>query len=134
VASYVSHSQYHAAPGGAIRGALLMSGLYDTLAVTPNENHLAYYGSDAARYAEASCMPGLLGTDLPLCFTVSEFDPPAFQEEAARVAGAWGLAKGAYPEMHYLVGHNHLTPSQSLGTPVKDVEELVADFVHRVTG
>jgi hypothetical protein len=35
--------------------------------------------------------------------------------------------------MHYLVGHNHLTPSQSLGTPVKDVEALVADFVRRVT-
>jgi hypothetical protein len=35
--------------------------------------------------------------------------------------------------MHYLVGHNHLTPSQSLGTPVKDVEALLADFVGRVT-
>jgi triacylglycerol lipase len=134
VASYVAHSAYHAAPGGGVRGAVLMSGLYDTVAVEPNDNHRAYYGADAAKYAEASCVPGLLATQVPLCFTVSEFDPEMFQREAARTAGAWGEAKGTFPEMHYLVGHNHLTPSQSLGTPVKDVETLLADFVGRVTG
>jgi triacylglycerol lipase len=134
VASYIAHSQFHAAPGGGACGAVLMSGLYETVAVTPNDNHRAYYGIDESRYAEASCMPGLLATEIPLCFTVSEFDPVAFQEEAARVAGAWGLAKGAFPEMHYLVGHNHLTPSQSLGTPMKDVEALVTGFVQRVLG
>ena len=133
VASYVAHPAYHAAPGGGVAGAVLMSGLYDTTTGEPNENHLAYYGADASKYAEANCLPGLLSTDVPLCFTVSEFDPDAFQQEAARTVGAWGLAKGAYPEMHYLAGHNHLTPSQSLGTPVKDVETLVADFVGRVT-
>jgi triacylglycerol lipase len=133
VASYVAHSQYHAQPGGGVRGAVLMSGLYDTTASEPNDNHRAYYGIDAAKYAEASCLPGLLSTDLPLCFTVSEYDPQAFQVEAARTVAAWGEAKGSFPEMHYLVGHNHLTPSQSLGSPVKDVEALVADFVHRVT-
>jgi hypothetical protein len=42
--------------------------------------------------------------------------------------------KGAYPELHYLTGHNHLTPTQSFGSPEKKVEELVAEFVRRVTG
>ena len=133
VASYVAHADYHAVPGGGVAGAVLMSGLYDTTAGEPNENHIAYYGADASKYAAANCLPGLLSTEVPLCFTVSEFDPDAFQQEAARTVGAWGEAKGAYPEMHYLAGHNHLTPSQSLGTPVKDVEALVADFVGRVT-
>jgi triacylglycerol lipase len=133
VASYVAHPAYHAVPGGGIRGAVLMSGLYDTTVGEPNDNHRAYYGTDAAQYAEANCLPGLLSTQTPLCFTVSEFDPPMFQAEAARTVGAWGEAKGGFPEMHYLVGHNHLTPSQSLGTPVKDVEALLADFVGRVT-
>ncbi len=132
VASYIAHSEFHVAPRGGVRGALLMSGLYDTVVGPPNDNHRAYYGADEAKYAEANCLPGLLATQVPLCFTVSEFDPEAFQREAARTVGAWGQAKGAYPEMHYLLGHNHLTPSQSLGTPVKDVEALVADFVRRV--
>jgi len=133
VASYLAHPAYHAVPGGGVRGAVLMSGLYDTTVGEANDNHRAYYGTDAARYAEANCLPGLLSTQTPLCFTVSEFDPPMFQAEAARTVGAWGEAKGGFPEMHYLVGHNHLTPSQSLGTPIKDVEALVADFVGRVT-
>jgi len=133
VASYVAHPDYHVMPGGGVRGAVLMSGLFDTTAGEPNDNHRAYYGTDASKYAEANCMPGLLATHIPLCFTVSEFDPPAFQAEAARTVGAWGEVRGAFPEMHYLVGHNHLTPSQSLGTPVKDVEALLADFVGRVT-
>jgi triacylglycerol lipase len=135
VAGYVAHARFHAIPGGGVRGAVLMSGIYDTTVPRGSEGEVAhpYYGTDRATFAEANCLPGLLSTDVPLCFTVSEFDAAMFQDEAARVAGAWGRAKGTYPEMHYLVGHNHLTPSQTLGSPVKDVEELVAGFVRRVT-
>ena len=133
VASYVAHAAHHAAPGGGIAGAILMSGIYDTAATTPNDMHRAYYGEDPSKYAEASCIPGLLETQVPLLFTVSEFDPEAFQVEAARLAGKWGEARRAYPEIHFLAGHNHLTPAQSLGSPEKEAEELVAEFVRRVT-
>ena len=84
--------------------------------------------------SDGKLMSSLLATEVPLLFTVSEFDPESFQLEAARLAGKWGEAKGAYPELHYLTGHNHLTPTQSLGSPEKEVEELVAEFVRRVTG
>ena len=132
VASYVAFQAHHAAPGGGIAGAVLMSGIYDTEATEPNDMHRAYYGTDAAKYGEANCVPGLLATDVPLCLTVSEFDPESFQREAARFAGKWGEAKGTFPELHFLSGHNHLSPAQSLGSPVKDVEQLVAGFVRRV--
>jgi acetyl esterase/lipase len=134
VASYAAHGAHHAVPGGGIAGAVLISGIYDTEATTPNDMHRAYYGEDPVKYAEASCVAGLLATEVPLLFTVSEFDPESFQVEAARLAGKWGEAKGAYPELHYLTGHNHLTPTQSFGSPEKKVEELVAEFVRRVTG
>lgn len=134
VASYVAHPAHHAAPGGGIAGAVLMSGIFDTEGTTPNDMHRAYYGDDASKYAEASCVAGLLETEVPLLFTVSEFDPRAFQIEAARLAGKWGEARGTYPELHFLAGHNHLSPAQCLGSPEKEVEELVAEFVRRVTG
>lgn len=134
VASYVAHEAYHAVLGGGIAGAVLMSGIYDTVGTEPNEMHKAYYGDDASKYGEASCIPGLLQTDAPLLFTVSEFDPRAFQIEAAGLVRAWAEAKSAFPEMHFLTGHNHLTPAQSLGSPEKEVEELVAEFVRRATG
>jgi len=35
--------------------------------------------------------------------------------------------------MHYLAGHNHLSPAQSIGSEIKSVERMVAGFVRRVT-
>lgn len=133
VAAYVAHRAHHATEGGGIAGAILMSGIYDTLSCTPNEFHLAYYGDDPKGWGPASCMAGLLNTEVPLMLTVSEFDPEDFQRQAAQFVGAWGVAHAGYPEMHYLAGHNHLSPAQSIGTEIKSVERMVAGFVRRVT-
>ena len=133
VAGYVAHRAHHAVEGGGIAGAILMSGIYDTLSCTANDFHRAYYGDDPKGWGPASCMAGLINTAIPLMLTVSEFDPEDFQRQAAQFVGAWGVAHAAYPEMHYLAGHNHLSPAQSIGTEIKSVERLVANFVRRVT-
>ncbi|KRA80495.1 alpha/beta hydrolase [Altererythrobacter sp. Root672] len=133
VASYVAHKAHHAEPGGGIAGAILMSGIYDTVSATPNQFHVAYYGGDPKAWGPASCMAGLINTEIPLMVTVSEFDPEDFQRQAAQFVGAWGVAHAAYPEMHYLAGHNHLSPAQSIGTELKSIGRMVAGFVKRVT-
>jgi triacylglycerol lipase len=133
VAGYVAHRAHHVTEGGGIAGAILMSGIYDTLSCTPNEFHLAYYGDDPKGWGPASCMAGLINTEIPLMLTVSEFDPADFQRQAAQLVGAWGIAHGGYPEMSYLAGHNHLSPAQSIGSEIKSVEQMVAGFVRRVT-
>jgi triacylglycerol lipase len=133
VAGYVAHKAHHAVPGGGIAGAILMSGIYDTLSCTPNQFHLAYYGDDPKGWGPASCMAGLINSEIPLMLTVSEFDPEDFQRQAAQFVGAWGVAHAGYPEMHYLAGHNHLSPAQSIGSEVKSIERMVAGFVRRVT-
>jgi arylformamidase len=134
VAGYVAHRSHHAGEGGGIAGAILMSGIYDTLSCTPNDFHRAYYGDDPKGWGPPSCVAGLLNGEVPLMLTVSEFDPEDFQRQAAQFVGAWGVAHGGYPEMHYLAGHNHLSPAQSIGTEVREVERMVAGFVRRVTG
>ena len=133
VAGYVAHEAHHAVAGGGIAGAILMSGIYDTLTCAPNEFHVAYYGEDSKDWGPASCIAGLIDTSIPLMLTVSEFDPEDFQRQAAQFVGAWGGVHAAYPEMHYLVGHNHLSPAQSIGSEIKSVERMVAGFVRRVT-
>jgi len=133
VAGYVAHRAHRAEPGGGIAGAILMSGIYDTLSCTPNQFHLAYYGDDPKGWGPASCMAGLLNSEIPLMLTVSEFDPEDFQRQAAQFVGAWGVAHAGYPEMHYLAGHNHLSPAQSIGSEIKSVERMIAGFVRRVT-
>ena len=134
VASYVAHKRFHIAERGAIAGAVMMSGIYDTLNTTPNDFHRAYYGEERGDWGPASMQAGLINSDIPLLFTVSELDPRDFQVAAARLAGEWGAAKGEFPRLHHLAGHNHLSPATSLGSPVTEVEALVAEFVTRVTG
>jgi triacylglycerol lipase len=133
VAGYVAHKAHHAEAGGAIAGAILMSGIYDTLSCTPNDFHIAYYGEDPKGWGPASCMAGLLNSEIPLMLTVSEFDPEDFQRQAAQFVGAWGVAHAGYPEMHYLAGHNHLSPAQSIGSEIRSVGRMVAGFVRRAT-
>ena len=131
VAGYLAHRRDHAA---GIVGAVMMSGIFDTTTCHPNDFAKAYYGPDVAGWGVASCMAGLLASPVPMQFSVSEFDPADFQLQAAQVVGDWVRAKGAYPEMHYLAGHNHLSPALSIGSNEREAEAMVAGFVQRVTG
>lgn len=133
VAGYVAHRQHHAVQGGGIAGAVLMSGIYDTLTAEPNQFAEAYYGEDRKGWGPASCVAGLLNTSVPLQFSVAEFDPADFQRQAAQVVYQWTLARGRMPEMHLLSGHNHLSPALSIGSDQIEVERMVAGFVRRVT-
>jgi acetyl esterase/lipase len=133
VAAYVAHKRFHVAERGGIAGAAMMSGIYGTLNTTANDFHRAYYGEERAMWGPASMQAGLINSEIPLLFTVCELDPMDFQVAAARLAGEWGAARGEFPRLHYLAGHNHLSPALSLGSPEREVEEMLADFVQRVT-
>lgn len=131
VAGYLAHRRDHAA---GVAGAVLMSGIYDPLTADPNAHARAYYGDDRKGWGPASCVAGLLATPVPLQFSVAEFDPADFHHQAAQVVQQWTAAKGRFPEMHYLSGHNHLSPALSIGSDQREVERMVAGFVRRVTG
>lgn len=131
VAGYLAHRREHSA---GVAGAVLMSGIYDTTTAEPNAFAEAYYGEDRRGWGPASCLAGLLATPVPIQFSVAEFDPADFQRQAAQVVAQWTAAKGRYPEMHVLTGHNHLSPALSIGSDSREVERMVAGFVRRVAG
>ncbi len=131
VAGYLAHRRDHSE---GIAGAVLMSGIYDTMTTEPNAFAEAYYGADRRGWGPASCMAGLLATPVPIQFSVAEFDPDDFHRQAAQVVGQWTAAKGRYPEMHMLTGHNHLSPALSIGSDSREVERMVSGFVRRVAG
>ncbi len=130
VAGYLAHRRDHAR---GIAGAVLMSGIYDTTTCEPNQFAEAYYGEDRKGWGPASCMAGLLATEVPLQFSVAEFDPDDFQRQAAQVVTQWTETKGRLPEMQYLSGHNHLSPALSIGSDQQETERMIAGFVGRVT-
>jgi triacylglycerol lipase len=135
VAGYLAHRRDHAADtAGPVAGAVLMSGIYDTVTAAADASAEAYYGADRKGWGVASCMAGLLASPVPIQFSVAEFDPAGFQQQAAQVVTQWTASKGRYPEMHLLSGHNHLSPALSIGSELREVERMVAGFVRRVTG
>jgi triacylglycerol lipase len=129
VASYLALPQVHPPGGPGIAGAVLVSGHYDPAVASPNPYHLAYYGTDRDRYPDFSMVQGLVCTNVPLCFAVSEYDGIDYRRQAAAVVGAFGKARGDIPRIHWLPGHNHLSPVLAIGTSYDALGPLVADFV-----
>jgi len=114
VADFIAHPQFAAARAG-VKGAILLSGVYDlTLSsAPPNE---AYYGDDRSNAAAMSSLPGLLASLVRLQFVVTEYDPVMFERQAQRVLEAWSERHGQWPDFIRLMGHNHLTSTFHLNT------------------
>jgi triacylglycerol lipase len=123
VADYVAHFS------PKIAGALLVSGIYNVTEAEPNDFQKAYYGDDPFAWGPMGSMTGLLTTKTPVLMTVSEYDPRDFQLQAASFASRYTIAHGAFPRLHWLAGHNHLSTVLEIGAPGSDLEHLVMDFI-----
>lgn len=134
IANYLAHARDHAADGSGIAGACFLSGIYDVRTTRPGPFNTAYYGEDVKGWGPASALAGLLASDVPMQFSVAEFDPDVFQQQAAQLVSHWIATRGRLPEMHYLSGHNHLTPCLAIGSEQRETERMVAGFVRRVAG
>lgn len=115
-----------------IAGALLISGIYDVPSATPNDFQKAYYGDDPHGWAPVSTVAGLIAGTTPLMLAVSEFDPADFQRQAAEFARRYTAAHNAYPRLHWMHGHNHLSPVLEIGVPDSDLEHHIRDFIATV--
>ena len=135
VGSYVAGcGGFSKAEEPAIAGAIMMSGVYDLVNSDHSEYEAAYYGKDAARFAEQSSTAGLARTPLPCLFTLAENDPENFQRQAATAIAAWVAAKGKWPDFAILEAHNHITPVHMLGGSEDEVGPILKKFIDRVTG
>lgn len=133
VATYLAVRSVQPASGPGVVGAVLVSGVYDVAVASPSAYHLAYYGTDPSRYGDYSTVPGLVMTNVPLCLAIAEFDGIDYRRQAALLIGAFGKARGDIPRIHWLPGHNHLSPVMAIGTPDDTLGPLVRDFVGAIT-
>jgi len=132
VAGYVAEQRLHAPDGVGLAGALMISGIYDVAQADANPFHLAYYGEAHGLWAERSTLGGLVSANVPLFFAVSELDGADFQKQAALLVAAFTQARGRFPQMHWLAGHNHLSPVLAVGSPAADtLGPLIQQFIVR---
>ena len=103
-------------PETEIRGAVLLSCIFDPQTAERNDHLRAYYGDDPSLYAAASTLPGLLATKVPLLVTLAEYDPEDFEAQTLLFIEAWFEKNRAWPNFMRLRGHNHLTTSYHLNS------------------
>jgi arylformamidase len=114
----------------AVAGAVLVSGIYDIASTEPpGANYAAYFGADPAVQVQRSTLAGLARTPVPCLFTVSEFDPPLFQKQAALAVAASVGARGRWPAFHWLRGHNHLSSVLQLGSAADNFGPALRRFI-----
>jgi acetyl esterase/lipase len=127
VASYVAGHGGGSLDG--VRGAALLSGLYEGRALRPGESEHPYYGRDPG--PETASLPGLLRSPIPLLFSVAERDGPAFHAAAADLVRAWLDEHGAAPQLVWVEGHNHMSTAGSLTIDEPALGVPLARFIDR---
>jgi acetyl esterase/lipase len=113
-------------------GAALVSGVY-TFDPASDANS-AYYGNDAARRREAVTLGHLTRTNVPVLITSAEFDPPNLQRVALRLVQELTFDHNVLPRFKQLLGHNHYSQGQSIGTTDPMLSSAVLDLVETTTG
>jgi acetyl esterase/lipase len=129
VASFVA-GQGGGDPAG-VKGAALLSGIYDLDPAGRGPLEHAYYGDTPAE--AASTLPRLPDCPVPLLFAVAERDPASFHAQAAGVVAAWFTRHGTVPDLVWIEGHNHMSTIASLSIDEAALGTPLARFIERNT-
>ena len=129
VAQYVGHPRFHPAPQGALAGAIMVSGVFDTTTAEASASLQSYFGSDASVYPQRSALPGMLASKLPMLLAYAELDPPDFHAQS-RQAHAALCAAGPCPPLLLLMGHSHMSEVYSINTPDQALGGALRSFVN----
>lgn len=129
VAQYLGHERFHVAPGGGVKAAVFLSGLFDTTTAEANDPLKAYFGSDRAQYAARSALPGLLKSRVPMLLAYAELDPPDFRRQALQAQAAL-CGVGRCPTTLQLMGHSHMSEVYAIGTRDQALGVAVRSFLN----
>ena len=129
-AGYLAHREIYGKKNHGLKGAILLSAVYDfvTMPTTPMEQ--AYLGKDESQYYARSSLDGLLEVDIPLLVTEAEYDPARFQAQALQFLSAWLGKHGELPWHVTALGQNHLSVALYLGLPGDQLGPVLKRFIN----
>lgn len=130
VAAYTSHPQFRGEDGLGIAGALMTSGIYDPTTQPPNQFSLRVlrrFRRDAGR--EGSLHGGPAGHESPAAVQHQRNGSEGLPGPGFADLHGVASAKGVYPPLEYMAGHNHLTPAQCIGSSEDDLGPRIARFI-----
>ena len=129
VASYVSHPQFFKVKDGGLKGAIMVSGIYQLSAETIGEPEKIYFGTDPSLYAERSSLQGLASSKIPLMITAAELDPPAFGAQLELVKAATCKGANGCARTLMLPQHSHMSEVYAINTADDRLTSQILEFV-----
>ena len=129
VAQFLAQPRFAGADRDALGGAILVSGLYDTITMDKNQLFKSYFGEDATLFAERSALPGLADSRVPLLVTLSQYDPLDFRRQYVGLLNACLERRRALPNLGWLPGHGHLSGMLAINTESDSLGDQVLEFV-----
>lgn len=115
VVQYIAHCQTGTQENPGIRGAMLVSGIFDPSSFAEQAMVQSYFGTDVAAMAQRNAISAMALADIPFLFTYAELDPPSFRAQTLKAAGQLQQA-GRLARCVALTGHNHLSAVYAVGT------------------
>ncbi|MDG2176155.1 MAG: alpha/beta hydrolase [Gammaproteobacteria bacterium] len=128
-AGYLAHPELYNNEAHGVKGAILLSAVYDYVTMPTTRMEQAYLGDDETLYFDRSALQGLLEVDIPLLISTAEYDPPKFQAQALQFLNAWQGKKGEMPNYVHMLGQNHLSVALYLGLPEDQLAPQLQRFI-----
>ncbi|HLX18211.1 MAG TPA: alpha/beta hydrolase [Bradyrhizobium sp.] len=128
VANYVSHPEFQKVKDGGLKGAIMVSGIYDLTVGAVGDPERAYFGTDPSLYAERSSLQGLQATRLPLMIVSSELDPPIFHRQFDLLRDASCKQPRGCIRAIKLPQHSHMSEVYSINTADTRLTSQILDF------
>ena len=116
----------------AAAGVILISGGYGADTDRASEARLAYFGEDLSRWPEISTIGNVERTDIPVMFTISEFDNAGTEASMVELVAEVTARQGRMPRVVQLIGHNHYSPNPSIGTQDTQLSAAILQFVRSI--
>jgi triacylglycerol lipase len=121
-ANYIAHAK-----GTTLKGAILISGVFDQTTFPSAPYVVAYFGEDRTKYEERSSLKGLMESKLPMLVIDAEIDPPEFIAQSKALNDAL-CAAGRCPTRVTLSGHSHMSEVYAINSKDRQVIDAIAAF------
>ena len=116
----------------AAAGVILISGGYGADTDRASGARVDYFGEDLSRWPHISTIGNVERTDIPVMFTISEFDNPGTEASMVQLVAEVTAKSGSMPRVVQLIGHNHYSPNPSIGTQDTQVSAAILQFVRSI--
>ena len=129
VATYVFRPDLLPPATPGVAGAIMASGPFLVDAGRYGEGEAAYFGDDKSRWGEVAFPGNITRSDIPVLFTLTEYDPPHIDEGFAIMIYELIVKHNATPRFRLLTGHNHISGFMSVGTSDTMLSGEILDFI-----